>query len=75
MTLDDYLGKAYALDIKGQHAAAISLLAAAINEDPSISVQAIARLAELNALLEARGPLACAFSTKYQQYLSEALAP
>lgn len=72
--IDHLLSTAYALDNKGQRAASVAGIKAALEADAALLASAQAKLVELNSLIEVRGKQACAFSTKYWEYLTEALA-
>ena len=75
VTLDEWLSAAYTADLKGKGAAAIAAFRTALADSPSLVTAAQSRLVELNALVSARGQSACAYSTKYWNYLNEALEP
>lgn len=71
--LNDWLAKLYRDDIKKNKTAGIADFRIAILGDAELGHQALARRDELNAMIKARGERACAFSTKYRDYLQEAL--
>ena len=71
--LDALLSNTYTADIKGKKAAAISDFKTAVQGDAFLAASAQARLKELDDLITTRGVQACAFSTKYWQYLKEVL--
>lgn len=73
-TLDALLSNTYTADIKGHRAAAVADMKVAILADAILATAARERLTELSALITARGQQACAYSTKYWEYLTEALA-
>lgn len=72
MTLEQWLSKIYAEDIKNDRTAAVADFQTALTNDDALRAEAQARLNELDALVNARGEGACAFSTKYRVFLQEA---
>jgi len=75
MTIDTYLSEIYAADIRGNKIAALTDLQVALAANPALMIEAQVKQKELNDLIEARGVQACAYSTKYNEYLNEVLAP
>lgn len=72
-TLDALLSNTYTADIRGQRVSAVTDFVAAIGADSALAAEAAVHLKELDALVEARGEGACAYSTKYREYLHEVL--
>lgn len=76
LTIEDYLSQIYAADVKGNgdKTTEINALKTAMGGDTDLLASARARFTALTALIAARGTGACAYSTKYQEYLTEALS-
>ena len=72
--LDALLSNTYTADIKGHRTSAVADMKAAIEADAELAAAARERLVELSSMINARGKQACAYSTKYWEYLTEALA-
>lgn len=73
-TLDNWLAELYTADTKSQlllpH---ISKFKDALGTDATLLANAKIKLTSLNAMIETRGETACAYSTKYRNYLREVL--
>lgn len=74
VSLDGWLGNIYQDDNKGRSVAAIAAFKVALGLDANLMATARARLIALNEMISVRGERACAYSTKYRNYLQEALA-
>ena len=74
MTLDEWLSKIYAADLQGHFQSQMDFFHGALSRDKELLTAAQLKLIELNKLVEARGETACAYSTKYRDYLKEALS-
>jgi hypothetical protein len=74
MNLDDWLSQLYKMDNRAQLAQYMPDFKAALAASPDLMAAAQARLVELDALIKKRSERACAYSTKYWKYLTEALA-
>ena len=74
MTLDQWLSDVYKAEIRGSRHIPMTAFRAALAEDNGLRGQAQTRLNELDALVDARGERACAYSSKYREFLKEALA-
>ena len=74
VTLDDWLAAIYRADLHNQKDPVVSQFVTALGGNSSLKTAAEARLAELNAMIAARGELACSFSTKYRNYLTTVLS-
>lgn len=74
LTLDQWLGKLYQADIRLKTTTMIADFKTAIAGDSDLRAKAQVKLAELNDMISVRGKGACAYSTKYRNYLKEALA-
>jgi hypothetical protein len=74
-TLDQWLEQIYTADLHGQATAPLADFKTALGSDNTLLTNAKIKLTSLNALIDARGEQACAFSTKYRSYLQGVLAP
>lgn len=72
MKIDQWLSALYKADNEGKRVAAMANFKKAL-EDIDLHRAAVAQLRELDALVEARGEGACAYSAKYRSFLGEAL--
>jgi hypothetical protein len=73
MNIESWLGSIYKADNRNHKTFAMADFKVALGNDAELKTAAEARLKELDALIAARGELACAYSTKYRTYLQEAL--
>lgn len=74
MTLDQWLSDLYAADKKHHLAEPLVLFKAALTTDTGLMAEAEAKLRDLNGMIRIRGERACAYSTRYRDYLKEVLA-
>lgn len=73
LNIDQWLTALYDADRKNKLEAKLNELRAAIADDMfGLGVAGREKLAELKDMIAARGEQACAFSTKYRNYLVEA---
>ena len=72
MTLDDWLARLYDSDLHGRLAPVMERFKTVLADDGDMLSDAVAKRAELERVLEARGRGACTFSAKYFDYLKEA---
>lgn len=76
LTLDQWLSKLYQADLHSHLAVPLAAFKAALTADPEgLTVQAQARMQDLDDMIRIRGRKACAYSAKYDDYLHEALSP
>lgn len=74
VTLDQWLTHLYQAERHSQLQPALNSFRAAIAADVrGLGAQAQTQLVELNAMIATRGERACAYSTKYRNYLQDAL--
>ena len=74
-SLDTWLSQLYSAYTKQQLPSKMEAFKAAFAVDTDLLAAAQQRLQGLNAMIAARGEQACAFSTKYRNFLQEAIAP
>lgn len=73
-TLDGWLSAIYKADMCGQKDSVLEQFSTVLGLSPSLTTEARARLVELNTMIDARGELACSFSTRYRNYLAAVLS-
>lgn len=72
-SLDIWLSILYKADISDKLAVQMEQFKDALTVDPTgLAAQAQSRLKELNEMIAVRGERACAYSTKYRNFLQEA---
>lgn len=71
--LDEWLSTLYQASLKKQLDEKLTDFKAALNMDDEMKQAATTKMKELDLLIAKRGPRACAFSTRYHNYLHWAL--
>ena len=73
MTLDNWLSQLYSLEGQAKLVLQLAAFKTALADDPVLKAEAQQKYASLQQMIAARSEQACAFSTKYRNYLQEVL--
>jgi uncharacterized protein YbgA (DUF1722 family) len=73
MTLDNWLSQLYSLEGQAKQVLQLAAFKTALAGDSTLMAAAQQKYTSLQSMIAARSEQACAFSTKYRNYLQEAL--